>query len=319
MLIDGQWSTQWYKPDEKGNFVRSETQIRHQITADGSSGFKAEAGRYHLYVSMACPWAHRTLIMRRLKGLTDAISLSVVDPLMTEDGWHFSDEPGCIPDPVFGASFMREIYVQAQSDYTGRVTVPVLWDKREGVMVNHESLDIMRMFDTAFEAVATEDVQFYPEALRDKIDATIEAIYEPINNGVYRAGFATTQGAYEEAVEGLFEALEHWNGILARRPYLCGYDVTEADWCLFTTLVRFEQVYHYHFKCNRKRLRDLRHLWEYTKELYQIPGVAETCNLTHIKEHYYRSHPNVNPHGIVPVGPKVDFAAPWTRDAHRLA
>ncbi len=305
MLINGQWSTKWYEPDAKGHFVRSVTQFRDWITADGSSGFAAEPDRYHLYVSYACPWAHRTLIVRKLRGLESVIPISVVDPLMFDEGWAFSDNPGCVPDPISAAPFLRDVYTRAVADFTGRVTVPVLWDKRRGTIVNNESLEIVRMFDTAFLEAGLGDpgVCFYPEALRAQIDQTVEAIYQPINNGVYRAGFATTQSAYDEAVHALFDALERWDAVLAVQPFLCGDVVTEADWCLFTTLVRFDLVYHLHFKCNIKRIADFPSLSRYLRDLYQIPGVAGTCNFDHIKEHYFRSHPSINPHRVVPAGP----------------
>ncbi|HKH38494.1 MAG TPA: glutathione S-transferase C-terminal domain-containing protein, partial [Rubrobacter sp.] len=240
--------------EEHGRFVRSETRFRDWISADGSSGFRAEAGRYHLYVAWACPWAHRTAIMRKLKGLEGIIGLSVVGSFMGEDGWAFHDEPGVIPDLVNGAYYLREVYAKADPDYTGRVTTPVLWDKETGTIVNNESREIVRMLDTEFGEFATTDAHFFPEDLRHEIDATIDAIYEPVNNGVYRTGFATTQEAYEEAVTELFDALDHWDGVLSSRRYLCGDRITEADWCLFPTLVRFDSVYHGHFKCNLRRI-----------------------------------------------------------------
>jgi putative glutathione S-transferase len=313
-LVDGIWSTEWYKPDTKGRFVRSETTYRGRISTDGSTPFAPEAGRYHLYVSLACPWAHRTLIMRKLKGLEKAISLSVVDAHMTDDGWHFSSEPGAIPDTVNNCNFMREIYTLADPRYTGRVTVPVLWDRHNSTIVNNQSLEVMRILDTEFNEIAEGSAGFYPPELSKEIDAAIEAIYEPINNGVYKAGFATTQEAYDSAVAELFSALDHWEEVLQKRRYLCGETVTEADWCLFTTLVRFDAVYYTHFKCNRNHLYEYPNLWGYLKELYQIPGLSETCNFDHIKKHYYMSHPMVNPHGIVPVGPVIDL-----NEAHNRA
>lgn len=311
LLINGQWSTQWYEPDEEGHFVRSQTRFRDRVEPEGR--FQPEPGRYHLYVSRACPWAHRALIVRALLGLEALLPLSVVDPLMTDQGWHFSQGPGCIPDSLFQADHLRQIYLQADAHYTGRVTVPVLWDKIHHTIVNNESREIIVMLATTFAHLGHGDLDLYPEALRGDIDRVMDALYEPINNGVYRAGFATQQGAYEEAVHQLFDALEHWDSHLARHRYLCGHQLTLADWCLFTTLFRFDPVYHYHFKCNWKRLRDFPHLWEYTKELYQMPGVAQTCDLDHIKQHYYRSHPDVNPTGIVPVGPHIDYNEPWSR------
>ncbi|MFB6262057.1 MAG: glutathione S-transferase family protein, partial [Bradymonadaceae bacterium] len=272
-----------------------------------------EAGRYHLYVSYACPWAHRTLITRALKGLEGAIGLSVVDPYMGEGGWKFSDVPGAIPDRVNGADYLREIYTAAAPEYTGRVTVPVLWDKERDTIVNNESEEIMRMFDTAMEGVAENDVDLYPEGKRERIDEVIDAIYQPINNGVYRAGFAETQQAYNEAVDELFEALDHWNAVLEDQRYLCGDRMTEADICMFTTLIRFDPVYHTHFKCNVRRIVDYENLWGFVRDLYQTPGVADTCNLDHITEHYYASHESVNPRGIVARGPDLDYLAPHGR------
>ena len=314
LLINGEWSADWYKTDPRGRFVRPETQFRKQVTADGASGFKAESGRYHLYVSLACPWAHRTLIMRKLKGLEAAVSVSIVDPIMGADGWRFSNGPGCVPDSINETEFLRDVYLKAQADYTGRVTVPVLWDRRTATIVNNESLEIMRMLDTQFNAVGDDSVDFYPPALQQRIDATIERIYAPINNGVYRAGFAIAQSAYEAAVTELFDALDDCEGVLANQRFLCGDVITEADWCLFTTLVRFDAVYVGHFKCNLRRLVDYPHLWCYVKELYQLPGVAKTCNFDHIKRHYYESHTMINPTGIVPKGPIIDFNETHDRD-----
>ena len=316
MLIEGQWVTDPPKrTDTQGRFVRSETAFRDWITADGASGYKAEAGRYHLYVSLACPWAHRTLIMRKLKGLEQAISLSVVDHHMGEDGWRFSENPGAIPDSVNGKALLREVYLAAHPNYTGRVTVPVLWDKASGAIVNNESAEIMRMMDTAFDDVGDARADFYPGRLAGKVDQAIQDIYNPINNGVYRAGFARTQEAYEEAVRELFGALDRWEAVLDGQRYLAGDGITEADWCLFTTLIRFDMVYFTHFKCNLRRIRDYPNLWNYLKELYQVPGVAETCNFDHIKSHYFRSHTSINPLGIVPLGPAdLDFTAPHDRE-----
>jgi len=307
MLVNGQWQSTRQQEDQEGRFLRPSTQFHDWITADGASGFKAEPGRYHLYVSLACPWAHRTLIMRQLKGLQDVIGLSVVDPYMGEEGWAFSDGPGCIPDTVNGAAYLREIYLKADPQATGRVTVPVLWDKQTGTIVNNESREIMRMFDLELDALAQNDISFYPEPLQTQIDQTIDAIYQPINNGVYRAGFATRQAAYEEAVTELFAALDHWESVLEQQRYLCGDQITEADWCMFTTLLRFDPVYYVHFKCNLRRIVDYPNLWNYLKDLYQQPGVSETCDIWHIKQHYYRSHPNINPHQIVPKGPLINF------------
>jgi len=314
LLINGTWSNQWYTPDEKGRFIRSEAKFRHRITADGSSGYKAEAGRYHLYVSHACPWSTRTVILRKLKGLENVISLSVVDPFMGDDGWFFSDGPGCVPDSINHKQFLYEIYTAAIPDYTGRVTVPVLWDKQTGTIVSNESREIIRMLDTDFEAFAENEVTFRPAGLEAEIDKTIEAIYQPINNGVYRAGFSTTQEAYEEAVTELFAALDYWESVLGEQRYLVGDVVTEADWCLFATLYRFDSVYFHHFKCNLRRIQDYPNLWNYTRELYQYPGVADVCLMDHVKNHYYRSHPMINPTRIVPVGPITDFNEAHDRD-----
>jgi len=307
MLVNGEWMTksQWKNTD--GRFVRSETSFRDWISADGGSGFTVEPGRYHLYVAWACPWAHRTAIMRKLKGLEEVIGLSAVGSFMGEDGWAFHQEPGVIPDTVNGASYLREVYTKADPDYTGRVTTPVLWDKEKDTIINNESREIVRMLDTEFGEFATTDAHYFYEDLRDEIDAIIDAIYEPVNNGVYRSGFATTQEAYEEAVTELFDALDHWDGVLSSRRYLCGDRITEADWCLFPTLVRFDPVYHGHFKCNLRRIVDYPNLWGYLKDLYQRPGVAETVNMDHIRKHYYGSHESINPTRIVPKGPILDF------------
>ncbi|WP_341525954.1 glutathione S-transferase family protein [Nostoc sp. UHCC 0302] len=314
ILQDGQWISEREQEDSKGRFVRPSTTFRNQITADGSSGFKAEAGRYHLYISWACPWACRTVILRQLKGLEDVIGLSVVAAEIDQNGWEFTEEPGCIPDTVNGTEYLWQIYLKADPSYTGRVTVPVLWDKEKGTIVNNESREIIRMFDTEFNAFAKQNINFYPEDLQKIVDETIDAIYQPINNGVYRAGFATTQSAYDEAVTELFAALDYWEKVLENQRYLCGNQITEADWCLFTTLFRFDAVYYVHFKCNLRRIVDYPNLWNYLKELYQLPNVKETCNLDHIKRHYYRSHPQVNPTRIVPKGPLIDFDAPHNRN-----
>lgn len=314
MLVDGKWTTEWTERDTSGQFNRMPTKFRHQITADGSSGFKAEAGRYHLYISLACPWAHRTLIMRSLKGLQAAIGLSIVDPVLSEKGWAFSHAVGAIPDSVNGANYLQEIYLKANPTYTGRVTVPVLWDKESQTIVNNESREIIRMFDTEFRAIAQNEIDLYPQALCGMIDQTIDEIYMPINNGVYRSGFATSQSAYEEAVTELFENLDRWELILGQQRYLCGNQLTEADICMFTTLIRFDSVYHGHFKCNLKRIMDYPNLWNYVKDLYQHPDIQETCNLDHIKRHYYMSQTAINPNRIVPKGPIIDFAEKHDRD-----
>jgi glutathionyl-hydroquinone reductase len=314
ILKDGVWISRREQEDSQGKFIRPSTTYRDHITADGSSGFLAEAGRYHLYISWACPWACRTAIMRRLKGLEDVIGLSVVGAEIDQNSWEFTDEPGAIPDTVNHTQYLWQLYLKADANYSGRVTVPVLWDKKTGTIVNNESREIMRMFDTQFNDLATADVNFYPAHLQKLIDDTIDAIYQPINNGVYRAGFATSQSAYDEGVRDLFAALDDWEKVLAKQRYLCGDQVTEADWCMFTTLLRFDAVYYVHFKCNLRRLVEYPNLWNYLKELYQLPGVKETCNFDHIKRHYYRSHPNVNPTRIVPIGPDIDFDAPHNRD-----
>jgi putative glutathione S-transferase len=314
MLVQGEWKTQKQFQNEDGRFVRSTTSFRDHVAADGSSGFAAEAGRYHLYISWACPWAHRTVIMLKLKGLDGAISYSSVDPFMGDDGWTFSEN---YPDELNDASYLREIYTKAASDYTGRVTTPVLWDKERGTIVNNESRDLIRILDTEFDSLATKNLDLYPEDLRHEIDATIDAIYEPINNGVYKSGFASKQKVYEEAVTELFGALDHWEGVLETRRYLCGERLTEADVCMFTTLVRFDAVYHGHFKCNVRRILDYPNLWGYLRDVYQTPGVAETVRLDDIKRHYYTSHESINPTRVVPVGPAIDFTTPHGRE--RLA
>jgi putative glutathione S-transferase len=310
LLVDGQWRDEWYDTKQTGGrFVRKASALRNRVTADGSTRFAPEAGRYHLYVSYACPWAHRALIFRKLKGLEDAISLSVVDPLMLENGWEFGDSPGCSRDPLHGAKYLHELYTRADAAYTGRVTVPVLWDRREDTIVNNESAEIIRMFNSEFDAIGDASVDFYPEALRAEIDAVNEYVYPRINDGVYRCGFATTQEAYAEAFHSLFEALDELDARLGRQRYLAGDRITEADWRAFTTLVRFDPVYVGHFKCNRQRIADYENLSGYLRELYQVPGIAETVNLTHIKRHYYESHRTINPTGVVPLGPELDLDA----------
>ena len=303
----------------KGEFVRTTSGFRNWITRDGaagetgSDGFKAEADRYHLYVSHACPWAHRTLIYRSLKGLNDAISVSVVHPLMPKTSWEFGEYPGSTPDHVNGAATMQEIYHLADPDFSGVVTVPVLWDKERRTLVNNESSEIIRMLNSEFGDAGANDVDFYPEPLRSTIDTINDLVYENVNNGVYRAGFATTQEAYEKAFNNLFETLDKLEEMLANQRYLAGEKITEADWRLFPTLVRFDSVYVGHFKCNRQRIVDYPNLWDYTRELYQIPGVSDTINMHQIKYHYYASHGSVNPTGIVPSGPVIDFDQPHTR------
>jgi putative glutathione S-transferase len=313
-LVNGQWQDVWYDTKNTGGkFVRKESAFRDWVTADGSSGFQAEPGRYHLYVSYACPWAHRTLIFRALKGLQDLISISVVHPLMLENGWSFQPGEGVIADPVNGFDFLHQLYTKARSDYTGRVTVPVLWDKQTGTIVNNESSEIIRMFNREFDRVGASGPDFCPANLVAQIDEVNDYVYRNVNNGVYRTGFATTQDAYEEAVIELFDALDQLERRLQERRYLVGDQITEADWRLFTTLVRFDSVYVGHFKCNIRRLVDYPNLWAYTKELFQTPGVSDTVNMDHIKLHYYGSHPSINPTGIVPAGPHVDFSYPHGR------
>ena len=320
LLIDGVWHDQWYDTKSTGGkFVRQESAFRNWITPDGApgptgvGGYKAEPGRYHLYVSLACPWAHRTLILRKLKGLEGMISVSVVHWLMLENGWTFDDGPGVIPDPIFGARYLYEIYARAEPRYTGRVTVPMLWDKATGTIVNNESSEIIRMFNSAFDGCGALPGDYYPEDLRTEIDSLNARIYDTVNNGVYKAGFATTQEAYETAVTKLFQTLDFLEELLATRRYLLGDRLTEADWRLFTTLVRFDPVYVGHFKCNLRRIVDYPNLFDYLRHLYQMPGIAETVNMFHIKHHYYQSHRTINPTGIVPLGPEIDLSAPSRR------
>ena len=297
-----------------GEFIRRDSQFRERVTVNGSSGFPAEPGRYHLYVSTACPWAHRTLIFRALKGLEEVISASIVHPVSLEHGWRFSDEAGCVPDTVNGCQYLHQVYTKAKSDYSGRVTVPVLWDRKTATIVNNESSEIIRMLNGEFNAFAGHpEVDLYPAALRAEIDEVNDLVYGNVNNGVYRCGFATTQEAYERAFDGLFATLDQLEAQLARQRYLAGARITEADWRLFPTLVRFDAVYHGHFKCNLRRVADYPNLSNYLRELYQVPGVADTVNMDHIKRHYYASHLRINPTGIVPKGPMVDFVAPHDR------
>lgn len=312
-LLEGQWKTDWYEPDEEGRFKRPPTRFRGAIEHGGAH--PPDEGRYHLYVSYACPWAHRTLIVRALKGLNNVIDVSVVHPLMDNDGWTFEETEGTRGDTLFGKKLLREIYVKADPNYTGRVTVPVLWDTASATIVNNESREIIRMLGTQFNDFATRSIDLAPVALLSKIEEVITAIYEPINNGVYRAGFATSQGAYEEAVKDVFAALEHWEDVLSKRRWLCGDQFTEADICMFTTLVRFDSVYHYHFKCNIKRLQDFPSLWAYVREIYQHPRITPTVNMVHIKRHYFESHPMINPTRIVPVGPQPNFMASHGRES----
>lgn len=312
LLIDGVWHDQWYDTKKSdGAFVRQQSSFRQRVTADGSSGFPAAAGRYHLIVSLACPWAHRTLVFRKLKGLEEAISLAVVDPLMGAEGWTFGDGV----EPETGARRLHEVYTLAQPDYTGRVTVPVLWDKQTGTIVNNESSEIIRFLNREFDAWGDTEVDFYPQELRTGIDEINDFVYPRINNGVYRCGFATTQEAYDKAFDELFSALGQLEDRLAKRRYLMGNLITEADWRLFTTLIRFDAVYVGHFKCNLKRIADYPHLSGYLRELYQWPGVAETVDFDHIKRHYYASHTTINPTGVVPAGPQLNLSEAHGRES----
>lgn len=320
LLVDGQWQDKWYDTEASGGrFVREDAGFRNWVTADGSAGptgvggFKAEANRYHLYVSLACPWAHRTTIYRKLKGLEDMISLSVVHPFMGDKGWTFAEGAGVIADPIVNASYLYEVYVAAKPDYTGRVTVPILWDKKTNTIVSNESSEIIRMLNSAFDEAGATDVNFLPTELLAEIDTINEFVYSAVNNGVYKAGFATTEAAYKEAVVTLFDALDTLEVRLANQRYLLGDTITEADWRLFTTLVRFDAVYVGHFKCNIRRIVDYPNLWGYLRDLYQVPGIAETVNIEHIKAHYYTSHANINPTRIIPVGPVLDFNEPHDR------
>lgn len=323
LLVKGKWRDEWYDTESSGGeFVRQDSAFRNWVTADGSpgpsgdGGFRAEAGRYHLYVSLACPWAHRTLIFRALKGLEDVISVSVVHPHMLENGWEFrACEAGDFTpgDPLFDSDYLYQVYLQAKADYTGRVTVPVLWDKQRHTIVSNESADIIRMLNSAFAAFASSDADYRPAALRDEIDAINARVYDKVNNGVYRCGFATTQQAYEEAFKELFEALDWLDARLAKRRYLLGDRITEADWRLFTTLVRFDAVYVGHFKTNLRRIQDYPQLSGYARELYQVPKVAPTVHFGHIKQHYYFSHRMINPTGVVPVGPALDLESGQNR------
>jgi putative glutathione S-transferase len=320
LLIDGVWHDRWYETQKTGGrFLRRDSVFRNWVTPDGAAGpagtggFPAEPGRYHLYVSLACPWAHRTLILRALKGLEAAIGVSVVNWLMAENGWTFAEGPGVVPDTVNGARYLHEVYRKADPGFSGRVTVPVLWDKKTATIVNNESSEIIRMLNSAFDAVGATPGDYYPPALRPEIDAVNARIYDTLNNGVYKSGFATTQEAYEEAVLPLFETLDWLDERLSRQRYLCGDRLTEADWRLFTTLVRFDCVYHGHFKCNIRRIVDYPHLWAYTRELHQWPKISGTVNFQHIKSHYYQSHRSINPTGIVPLGPAIDFTVPHGR------
>ena len=320
-LVDGEWHDTWYDTKKSGGrFVRSTAKFRNWITADGTAGssgeagFKAEADRYHLYVSYACPWAHRTLIFRALKDLTDLITVSVVHPDMLSDGWTFAtDYPGATGDTLYGLPFARDIYTKADPQISGRVTVPILWDKKQETIVSNESSEIIRMFNSAFDGITGNSLDFWPEDLRDAIEPVNARIYDTLNNGVYRSGFATTQAAYDEAVTQLFDTMDWLEDRLSANRYLMGDRVTEADWRLVPTLFRFDPVYHLHFKCNRKRVIDYPNLWAYARELYQWPGVAGTVNFDHIVRHYHYSHDSINPHRILPINPVLDWDAPHGR------
>jgi putative glutathione S-transferase len=314
-LIEGQWSQNWYDTSKTGGkFVRSRAGFRNWVTADGSAGpsgeggFKAEPNRYHLYVSLACPWAHRTLIFRKIKGLEDLISVSTVSPKMPDEtGWSFRKDEGSTGDELLGKDFLWQVYTQADPKYSGRVTVPVLWDRKTNTIVSNESSEIIRMFNSAFNELTGNTDDYYPHALREQIDAINARVYDDINNGVYKAGFATSQSAYDDAVSALFAALDWAEAILAKSPFLTGDTITEADWRLFTTLVRFDAVYVGHFKCNRRRIADYPNLSRFVKALYDVDGIKETVDLDHIRTHYYWSHTTINPHRIVPIGPELPF------------
>jgi putative glutathione S-transferase len=319
LLINGAWQEQEPAPTKDGHFERRDSAFRDWITPDGrpgptgQDGFKAMPGRYHLYVSLACPWAHRTLIMRALKGLQDMIPVSVTHWLMGDHGWTFAAGEGVVPDPLYSSRYVYELYARAVEDYSGRATVPILWDQHTQTIVSNESADIIRMLGSAFDQAGAKPGDYYPQALRAEIDAVNQRVYDTLNNGVYKAGFATTQAAYEAAVVPLFDTLDWLEERLSQSRYLCGEELTEADIRLFTTLVRFDPVYHGHFKCNIRRIVDYRQLWAYTRDIYQLPGIAATVDLGHIKRHYYMSHRRINPTGVVPVGPALDFDAPADR------
>jgi putative glutathione S-transferase len=319
LLVDGQWQDKWYDTKKSGGkFERQASQFRDTISNEDGAKFKAESGRYHLYVSLACPWAHRTLIFRALKGLEEHIDVSVVHPEMLDKGWEFGEYPGATGDKLFGKSYAHELYTKVKSDITSRVTVPILWDTHTNSIVNNESAEIIRIFNSAFNDLTGNTDDYYPDELRKDIDDINDLVYHGINNGVYKSGFATTQEAYEEAVTALFNALDTVEARLAKQRYLvgdgAGSQITEADWRLFTTLIRFDAVYHGHFKCNVKQIADYPNIYGYMKELYQIPGIAETVNFDHIKRHYYYSHTMINPTQVIPVGPSQDLLAPHGRD-----
>jgi putative glutathione S-transferase len=325
LLIEGQWHDQWYNTKKSdGAFKRDASQLRHWVTSDGQAGpsgeagFKAESGRYHLYVSLACPWAHRVLIFRQLKELSPHINVSVVSPDMLHQGWSFDHQKGSSGDHLFALEHLHQLYTKNKTDYSGRVTVPVLWDTHTNRIVSNESAEIIRMMNSAFNHITGNTQDFYPEPLREAIDSMNESIYQAINNGVYRCGFASKQTAYENAYYELFDALDTVEHTLSQQRYLVGNTITEADWRLFTTLIRFDSVYHGHFKCNKQRIEDYPNMSAYLRELYQWPGIAETVNFGHIKRHYYFSHTKINPSQVVPLGPEIDYLRPHNRDRFRL-
>jgi glutathionyl-hydroquinone reductase len=319
LMINGVWQEREPETTKDGHFERGETAFRNWITPDGrpgptgQDGFRAVAGRYHLYVSLACPWAHRTLIMRALKGLQTIIPISVTHWLMADQGWTFATGEGVIPDPLYNSRYLHELYARADETYSGRASVPILWDHHTQTIVNNESADIIRMFGSAFDQAGAKPGDYYPLALRGEVDAVNQRVYDTLNNGVYKSGFSTTQAAYEAAVVPLFDTLDWLEDRLSRSRFLCGDSLTEADIRLFTTLVRFDAVYHGHFKCNIRRIVDYRHLWAYARDIFQISDVAQTVDFGHIKRHYYMSHRRINPTGIVPVGPALDFDLPAGR------
>ena len=320
LLQNGKWVDQWYDTkSSKGRFVRKDSHFRNWVTADGSpgvtgtGGFKAEAGRYHLYITHNCPWAYRTAMFRRVKGLEDIISISIGGASFKDQGWTFNEEPGALPDAVNNIYYLHELYTKADPKYTGRVTVPVLWDKKSETIVNNESSEIIRMFNSAFDNITDNKLDFYPESLRNQIDEINAIVYKNINNGVYRAGFATTQNAYEEAYNNLFKTLDELEDRLGERRYLTGEKLTEADWRLFSTLIRFDVVYYTHFKCNKRHIFDYPNLWNFTLELYQYPGISSLTNFDHIKRGYYGLMPKINPSKIVAKGPDIDFNQPHDR------
>lgn len=315
LLVDGKWQDKWYDTSKNGGkFERQASKFRDNVSNDEDAKYPVESGRYHLYVSLACPWAHRALIFRKLKGLEEHIDVSVVHPEMLDNGWEFKEYPGSTGDKLYGFDYAHQIYTKAKPEITTRVTVPILWDKQTETIVNNESAEIIRIFNSGFNALTSNDDDYYPKAFRQEIDDINEMVYHDINNGVYKAGFATTQKAYEEAVNALFHALDIVEERLSKQRYLVGSNITEADWRLFTTLIRFDAVYHGHFKCNKKQIADYPNIYGYMKELYQVPGVAETVNFDHIKRHYYFSHTMINPTQIIPVGPEQDLMSAHGRE-----